>query len=32
VKTEISGSDDNVISPPLTTQKSWEQRTGKEKD
>jgi len=29
---EISGSDENVISPPLTTQKSWEQSIGKEKD
>jgi hypothetical protein len=32
VKTEISGSDENVISPPLTSQKSWEQRIGKEKE
>jgi hypothetical protein len=31
VNKEISGRDEKFSSPPLKTQKSWEQRIGKEK-
>jgi hypothetical protein len=32
VRMEISGNDENIISLPLVTHKSWEQIIGKEKD